>query len=80
MGTRTFGKGTVQEFFGERLDPEGSGLQLTVAAYLTPSGQDLTLQGGLEPDQPCKAAPGPPGAPPEACLARALAAVAAGGG
>lgn len=35
VGERTFGKGVVQGYFGE---PDGSGLKLTVAKYITPSG------------------------------------------
>jgi carboxyl-terminal processing protease len=46
VGSRTFGKGTVQE--PSRLS-DGSGLELTVGRYLTPSGR--TIEGvGLEPD------------------------------
>lgn len=46
VGSRTFGKGTVQE--PSRIS-DGSGLELTVGRYLTPSGR--TIEGvGLEPD------------------------------
>jgi len=46
VGARTFGKGSVQE--PSRLS-DGSGLELTVGRYLTPSGH--TIEGlGLEPD------------------------------
>ena len=46
VGSRTFGKGTVQE---PRALPDGSALELTVARYRTPSGRDLEGD-GLEPD------------------------------
>jgi len=46
VGSRTYGKGTVQE--PQRLS-DGSSLQLTVATYTTPSGR--SVEGvGLEPD------------------------------
>jgi len=46
IGTRTFGKGTVQE---PRELPDGSLLDLTVARYALPSGR--SVEGvGLEPD------------------------------
>jgi len=46
VGSRTYGKGTVQE--PERMS-DGSSLQLTVATYTTPSGR--SVEGvGLEPD------------------------------
>ncbi len=46
VGSRTFGKGSVQE--PSRLS-DGSGLELTVGRYLTPSGR--AIEGvGLEPD------------------------------
>ena len=46
VGTRTFGKGTVQE--PHRL-PDGSSLALTVARYALPSGR--SVEGvGIEPD------------------------------
>ena len=46
VGTRTFGKGLIQT-----LIPLGdtSGLAVTVARYLTPSGRDIQNQ-GIEPD------------------------------
>lgn len=46
VGTRTFGKGLVQSV---RSLPDGSGLAITVAKYLTPSGRDINKQ-GIEPD------------------------------
>jgi len=51
VGTRTFGKALVQEVF--RL-PDGGGLKLTTARYLTPSGRDINRDqqggGGIVPD------------------------------
>jgi carboxyl-terminal processing protease len=46
VGSRTFGKGTVQE---PRKLPDGSALELTVARYRTPAGRNLE-GAGLEPD------------------------------
>ena len=46
IGTRTFGKGSVQELVN--LD-DGSSLKVTVARWLTPSGVSIS-DGGLEPD------------------------------
>ena len=46
VGARTFGKGSVQE--PSQLS-DGSGLELTVGRYLTPSGRTIEGQ-GLEPD------------------------------
>lgn len=46
VGTRTYGKGVVQNVFPLR---NGAGLKLTTARYLTPSGHDLHLK-GVEPD------------------------------
>jgi carboxyl-terminal processing protease len=46
VGSRTFGKGTVQE---PRTLADGSALELTVARYRTPSGRSLE-GAGLEPD------------------------------
>ena len=46
VGSRTFGKGSVQE---PSLLSDGSGLELTVGRYLTPSGRTIEGQ-GLEPD------------------------------
>lgn len=46
MGTRTYGKGSVQNVIEL---PDGSGLKLTVARYHTPSGR--CIQGrGIDPD------------------------------
>ncbi|WP_416670589.1 carboxyl-terminal processing protease CtpC [Egbenema bharatensis] len=46
VGTRTFGKGLVQSVRGLG---DGSGLAVTVAKYLTPSGRDIN-QAGIDPD------------------------------
>lgn len=46
MGTRTFGKGSVQQVVELG---EGAGLKLTVARYYTPSGRSIQAQ-GIEPD------------------------------
>ncbi|MEL6381098.1 MAG: carboxyl-terminal processing protease CtpC [Cyanobacteria bacterium J06626_18] len=46
VGTNTFGKGLVQSV---RSLPDGSGVAITIAKYLTPSGRDINKQ-GIEPD------------------------------
>lgn len=46
VGTRTYGKATVQAIFRLR---DGSGLRLTVSRYLTPQGRDVEGR-GLQPD------------------------------
>ncbi len=46
IGTRTFGKGLVQSV---RPLGDGSGLAITVAKYLTPSGRDINKE-GISPD------------------------------
>ncbi len=46
VGTRTFGKGTVQM---PSTQPDGSVAELTVGHYATPSGR-VVDEGGLEPD------------------------------
>ncbi|MEO0490020.1 MAG: carboxyl-terminal processing protease CtpC, partial [Cyanobacteria bacterium J06659_2] len=46
VGTQTFGKGLVQSVRSLR---DGSGLAVTVAKYLTPSGRDINKQ-GIAPD------------------------------
>ncbi|QQE66428.1 peptidase S41 [Leptolyngbya sp. BL0902] len=48
VGTRTFGKGLVQSV---RSLADGSGVAVTVAKYLTPSGRDINRH-GIEPDIP----------------------------
>jgi carboxyl-terminal processing protease len=58
VGTRSFGKGSVQTLFG--LD-DGAGLKLTIARYFTPSGRSIQ-DVGITPDVPIAAAEGlPPG-------------------
>jgi carboxyl-terminal processing protease len=46
-GSRTFGKGLIQTLLSLG---DGSGLAVTVARYLTPSGRDIQNQ-GIEPDR-----------------------------
>lgn len=46
IGTKTFGKGMVQKIIPL---PNETGLNLTVAKYLTPSGTDINKK-GIEPD------------------------------
>jgi carboxyl-terminal processing protease len=46
MGTTTFGKGTVQEV---ETFSDGSSIRITIAKWLTPSGQDVNKL-GLEPN------------------------------
>lgn len=46
VGTQTFGKGLVQSV---RSLGDGSGLAVTIAKYLTPSGRDINKH-GIEPD------------------------------
>ena len=74
MGETTFGKGVVQEYFGET---DGSGIKLTVAKYLTPSGYDITRQGGIRPDAVCHDHPRGLTGLPDTCIAKALHGIAA---
>jgi carboxyl-terminal processing protease len=46
LGTKTFGKGLVQSV---RSLGDGSGLAVTIAKYLTPSGRDINKE-GIHPD------------------------------
>ena len=46
VGTRTYGKGLVQKVFSM---PNKSGMNLTIAKYLTPNGEDINNK-GVEPD------------------------------
>ena len=63
VGTRTYGKGSVQE--PSRLS-DGSALELTVGRYVTPAGR--TIEGlGVEPDVVV-----PPGVRPELAAERAI--------
>jgi carboxyl-terminal processing protease len=75
VGTRTFGKGLVQETFAL---PDGGAIKLTTARYLTPAGRDIDKV-GITPDvvveQPPGAHPGEPGH--DAQLDRALLLLAA---
>lgn len=70
IGTRTFGKGLVQETFPL---PDGGAIKLTTARYLTPAGRDIDRV-GITPDvvlaQPPDAHRGEPGHDPQ--LDRAL--------
>lgn len=63
VGTRTYGKGSVQE---PATLSDGSALELTVGRYLTPSGRSLDGV-GIEPDVLV-----PPGAAPEVAERRAI--------
>jgi len=54
IGETTFGKGVVQYFFPFM---DGSGIRITVEKYLTPSGYDISLQGGIQPDKACSEHP-----------------------
>ena len=49
LGSRTFGKGLIQTLIS--LGGDGSGLAVTVAGYVTPSGRDIQNL-GIEPNQP----------------------------
>ena len=63
IGTKTFGKGLIQHTFPM---PDGGGLRLTVAEYLTPSLQHVTKVGGakfdsgIKPDIRCESKQGIP--------------------
>jgi len=74
VGTRTFGKGLVQETYAL---PDGGAIKLTTARYLTPAGRDIDKV-GITPDvvvaQSADAHPGEPGRDPQ--LDRALALLA----
>ena len=76
VGTRTFGKGLVQETFAL---PDGGAIKMTTARYLTPAGRDIDKV-GITPDvvvaQPAGSHPGEPGA--DAQLDRALELLASG--
>ena len=72
VGTKTFGKGLIQHTFPM---PDGGGLRLTVAEYLTPSLKHVTtvgnarfdshtgawIGGGIQPDVVCDSQQGIPG-------------------
>ena len=71
IGSRTFGKGVVQEVM-----PLGGGasLRITVAAYRTPSGADINHKGIV----PAIAVPAAPAGGKDMVLARALRFIASG--
>ncbi len=56
VGETTFGKGSVQEI---RALPDGSGLLITVAQYLTPKGRSIHKK-GVKPDEVVKVDPKAP--------------------
>jgi Peptidase family S41 len=72
VGTKTFGKGIIQHTFPM---PDGGGLRLTVAEYLTPALRHVThvggaqfdprtgerIGGGIQPDVYCESSQGIPG-------------------
>jgi len=63
IGTRSFGKATVQHLFTL---PDGGGLKLTTARYLTPKGRDINRNadgttGGISPDIEVENLPVEPG-------------------
>ncbi|MBV2351393.1 PDZ domain-containing protein [Synechococcus sp. HK05] len=70
LGSRTFGKGLIQTLIG--LGGDGSGLAVTVARYVTPSGRDIQNL-GIEPDQRLpEPEPLDPGGTGDAWLSQAL--------
>jgi carboxyl-terminal processing protease len=71
VGTRTYGKATVQAVYRFR---DGSGLRLTVSRYLTPTGRDIEGH-GLTPDVEVTAAGAPFGSADDSQLNRAVAVV-----
>jgi carboxyl-terminal processing protease len=72
VGTRTYGKATVQAVYRFR---DGSGLRLTISRYLTPAGRDIEGH-GLTPDIEVASAGAPLGSADDAQLNRAVAVVA----
>jgi len=48
LGTRTYGKGSIQNVYEHR---DGSALKLTVGQYFTPSGDPVAASEGRPPDQ-----------------------------
>lgn len=69
VGTRTFGKATVQAIYRFR---DGSGMRVTISRYLTPAGRDIEGQ-GLQPDVESATGGVPIGSPDDAPLNRAVA-------
>jgi carboxyl-terminal processing protease len=74
VGTRTFGKATVQAIYRFR---DGSGMRVTTSRYLTPAGRDIEGQ-GLQPDVEVSTGGVPIGSPDDAPLNRAVAMVQQG--
>jgi carboxyl-terminal processing protease len=75
LGSRTFGKGLIQTLIG--LGGDGSGLAVTVARYVTPSGRDIQNL-GIEPDRTLSSAePLNPGGRDDGWLEQALEALSA---
>jgi carboxyl-terminal processing protease len=73
LGSRTFGKGLIQTLIGLG---DGSGLTVTVARYVTPSGRDIQSL-GISPDQPLpEPEPLNPGGEDDTWLAEAAARLA----
>jgi carboxyl-terminal processing protease len=70
IGTRTYGKGTVQAIYTFPADQ--SGLRVTIARYLTPSGRDVEGR-GLTPDFETPTAGAPIGSADDQALNRAVA-------
>ncbi len=71
VGTRTYGKATVQAVYRFR---DGSGLRLTISRYLTPTGRDIEGR-GLTPDLEVIAGGAPFGSADDSQLNRAVAVV-----
>lgn len=75
VGTKTFGKGLIQHTFPM---PDGGGLRLTVAEYLTPSLQHVTKVGGakydsgVKPDVRCESKGIPQNVGADLCVGVAL--------
>lgn len=68
VGTRTYGKATVQAIYSFR---DGSGMRVTISRYLTPAGRDIDGR-GLAPDIEVSTAGVPLGSPDDAPLNRAV--------
>ena len=71
IGSRTFGKGVVQEVMPL---PGGASLRITVAAYRTPSGADINHKGIM----PAIKVPAPAAGGKDTVLARALRFISTG--
>jgi carboxyl-terminal processing protease len=69
IGTRTYGKATVQAVYRFR---DGSGLRVTISRYLTPAGRDIDGR-GLTPDVEITTGGVPIGSADDAPLNRAVA-------